>query len=114
MSLLEELYDDLKAAMGAGDTLTVNTIRLILGPMQDARSAKREKLTQYEEISILIDAANKRIEAVEDYKKSKQEDLLLKEKKALGIILTYLAKHLSEAEIEKIMSPIIKKDGSSS
>ena len=111
MSLQEQLMGDLKAAMKAGDTITVNTIRLIRAQIKDAQIAKGENLTQDDEISILTAAAKKTKEAIEIYEKSDRQDLLTKEKKELEIISAYLPQQFSEAEIEKVVTQIIEEVG---
>jgi uncharacterized protein YqeY len=114
MNLQEKLMNDLKAAMKAGDSLKVNTIRLLRAQMKDAQIAKGETLSEEDEIAVLTNAAKKRKEAIEIYEKSNRDDLLTKEKKELEIISAYLPKQLSQDEIEKIVTQIIAEVGAES
>ncbi|MFQ5823613.1 MAG: GatB/YqeY domain-containing protein [bacterium] len=111
MGLQEQLIGDLNAAMKAGDTVRLNTIRLIRAQLKDTQIAKGQNLTEDEEISVLTNAAKKRKEAIELYEKSERKDLLDKEKRELEIISTYLPKQLSEEEIEKIVNQLIEEVG---
>ena len=86
MGLQEKLNDDMKAAMKKGDKLRVDTIRMVRAQMQDAQIAKRAALSPEDELGILQNAAKKRREAIEIYKKGGRDDLLEKEMAELAIL----------------------------
>lgn len=111
MSIQAQLMDDLKAAMKSRDAVKVGTIRMLRAQLKDAEIAKREALSEEEEISALRTAAKRRREAIEIYLKSSREDLLEKEKAELDIISGYLPKQLSKEEIEPIAARVIAEVG---
>jgi uncharacterized protein YqeY len=109
MVLQEQLTEDMKVALKAGDKIRLNTIRMIRAQLKDAQIAKGDTLTEDEEIAVLSNAAKKRKEAIEHYEKSERKDLLEKEKIELQIISNYLPKQLTDAEIGKIINQVIEE-----
>lgn len=111
MGLQEQLIEDMKTALKSGDSVRLNTIRMIRAQIKEVQISKGGQLTSEEEISVLSNAAKKRKEAIEFYKKCDREDLLTKEKRELEIISSYLPEQLSEEEIDKIVTQIIGEVG---
>ncbi len=109
MSIEDKIFEDLKAAMKAKDSLKVGTLRMVRAQFKDAQIAKREPLNDDEQLAVLGNAAKRRREALEMYKNSGRDDLIQKEQAELDIISVYLPKQLSREEIEKVLKDIIKK-----
>ena len=114
MNVLEKISADLKTAMKAKDQLRVSTLRTVIAQLKNERIAKQSELTPEQELSVLLNAAKKRKEAIEFYEKSSRTDLLNKEQQELAIISEYLPLQLSEEEIEKVVTEIIDRIGASS
>lgn len=109
MSIEDKIFEDIKAAMKAKDSLKVGTLRMVRAQFKDAQIAKREPLNDDEQLAVLGNAAKRRREALEMYKNSGRDDLIQKEQAELDIISAYLPKQLSREEIEKVLKDIIKK-----
>ncbi len=114
MGLQEKLNEDMKAAMKKGDKLRVDTIRMVRAQMKDAQIAKMAELGPEDELAILQNAAKKRREAIELYKKGGRDDLLEKEIAELAIISEYLPKALTEEELHAIIEAVIQETGAKS
>jgi len=114
MSIEDKIFEDLKAAMKAKDSLKVGTLRMVRAQFKDTQIAKREPLNDDEQLAVLGNAAKRRREALEMYKNSGRDDLIQKEQAELDIISAYLPKQLSREEIEKVLKDIIKKTDVSS
>jgi uncharacterized protein YqeY len=114
MSVLEKISEDMKAAMKAKDRLRVSTLRTVMAQLKNERIAKQSDLTPEQELSILMNAAKKRKEAIEIYQTSSRNDLLEKEQQELAIISEYLPQQLSDEELDKVISEIIDRTGASS
>jgi len=114
MSIEDKIFEDLKAAMKAKDSLKVGMLRMVRAQFKDAQIAKREPLNDDEQLAVLGNAAKRRREALEMYKNSGRDDLIQKEQAELDIISVYLPKQLSREEIEKVLKDIIKKTDVSS
>ena len=114
MEIQNRLSEDLKTAMKAKEKIKVDTIRMVRAQLKDFQIAKRDELTEEDEISVLINAAKKRKEALELYEKSDRQDLIEQEKQELEIISAYLPAQLSKEEVEKVVLKVIEEVGASS
>ncbi len=99
MEIQNRLSEDLKTAMKAKEKIKVQTIRMVRAQLKDFQIAKRDELTEEDEISVLTNAAKKRKEALELYEKSDRQDLIEQEKQELEIISAYLPAQLSKEEV---------------
>ncbi|MBN1351533.1 GatB/YqeY domain-containing protein [candidate division KSB1 bacterium] len=114
MSIQAKLMEDIKSAMKSGDKQRVATLRLVVSQMKNMMIDKRAELTQDEEISVLLNAAKKRKEAIELYERGNRQDLRDKEIHELEIISSYLPRQLSEEELSQVIDEAIQKAGASS
>ena len=107
MSILDQLTEDMKQAMKAGDKERLTTIRSLRGQIKDAEINKRAVLSEEEELTALTNAAKKRKESIEAFSKAGRDDLAAKEKAELDVIQTYLPAPLTVEEIETIVQQAI-------
>jgi uncharacterized protein YqeY len=114
MGLQEQLNEDMKVAMKKGDKLRLETIRMVRAQMKDAQIAKMAALSPEDELGILQNAAKKRREAIELYKKGGRDDLLEKEMAELAILGDYLPKALTQDEVLAIIDATIQETGAQS
>ena len=114
MEIQNRLSEDLKTAMKAKEKIKVDTIRMVRAQLKDFQIAKGDELNDEDEISVLINAAKKRKEALELYEKSDRQDLIEQEKQELEIISAYLPAQLSKEEVEKVVLKVIEEVGASS
>ena len=114
MEIQNRLSEDLKTAMKAKEKIKVGTIRMVRAQLKDFQIAKGDELNEEDEISVLINAAKKRKEALELYEKSDRQDLIEQEKQELEIISAYLPAQLSKEGVEKVVLKVIEEVGASS
>ncbi len=114
MSILERLTEDMKSAMKNKDKLRLDTIRQLRAQLKDVAIAKRDDLTDEEQIAALTTAAKKRREAIELYKKGGRDELAEQEANELAVIQDYLPQQLSEDELTQIVAAAVEKTGASS
>ncbi len=111
MGLQDKLNEDMKAAMKQAEKLRLETIRMLRAQMKNTQIDKRQPLTPEDEIAVLQNAAKKRREAIEMYKKGGRDDLLEKETAELAIISEYLPQALSEEEVRALIDAVIQETG---
>ncbi len=100
MKLKEKVNLDLIEAMKSKDKVKLNTIRSVRALILEfEKSGSGKELTEEEEIKMLSSAVKKRKEAIEQFEKAGRDDLAVKEKQELEILLNYLPKQLTEEEI---------------
>ena len=75
MGLKVEIQEAMKAAMKAGDRLTVSTLRLLLSALQNEEIKSRRELTTEEIHRTIATLRKQRIEAVELFRKGGRADL---------------------------------------
>lgn len=114
MSMQAKLMDDMKAAMKAGDKLRLETIRGIRSQMKNYEIDKGHPLTEEDEIQVLLSAAKKRRESIEQFRQVNRLDRAAEEEKELEIIQSYLPKQMSEDEIVNLVNQVIQEVGATS
>lgn len=114
MSLKQQIEDDLKTAMLAGDKILVTTLRGLKAAilnMEVAKGARETGLPDSEITDILVKEAKKRQESADMYvqgNSSERADAELQEK---AVIEKYLPQQLNEAEIGAIIDEVINGMG---
>lgn len=114
MEIQDRLSEDLKTAMKAKEKVKVETIRMVRAQLKDFQIAKRDELTEEDEISVVINAAKIRKEALELYEKSDRQDLIDRERQELEIISAYLPAQLSKEEVDRVVLKVMQEVGASS
>ena len=114
MSLHERIDEDVKQAMRAGDTLTRDTLRMVLAALQNRRIELREDLDQDAVLAVLRGCVKSRADSVEQYDKAGREDLAAKERAEIEVIQAYLPAQLSEEATRAIVVAAIAEVGASS
>jgi uncharacterized protein YqeY len=115
MNLKEQISEDIKSALKAGDSFTAGVLRMVMAALQNKSIEKRgkgeeEELTQEEILEILAREAKKRKEAIELYKQGDRQELAESEEKELAIIEKYLPQQMSREEVVAVVSTIIEKN----
>ena len=112
--MLNQLQDELKIAMKAGDKAAMIGLRNIIGKLKASQIDKGEPLTKEEALKILKSAAKQLRESVEQYKKGGRDDLAEKELFELSLLDKYLPEKLSEDKIREIVKETIQASGDKS
>ena len=109
---LAKLQDDMKAAMKAGDTVTRDTLRLVISDIKKREvDLKKEALDETEELAVLTKAVKSREDSVAQYDANARKDLADKERAEIAVIQRYLPKLLGEPETKALVAAAISKLG---
>lgn len=111
MAIRDQIADDIKSAMKSGDAFKRDTLRLLISQIKYAQIEKNAELSDDEVISVLMNAAKKRQEAIDLYEKGNRPDLKAKEQQELEIISLYLPKKITDAELDAVINDTIQKVG---
>ena len=111
MSIFDQLTEDMKQAMKAGEKDRLTTIRLLRGYLKNESIDKQKELSEKEELAVLASAAKKRKESIDAYQQGGRTDLVEKEQKELEVIQSYLPQPLTRVEVEKIVNEAIASVG---
>jgi hypothetical protein len=136
MNLQEQLQEDLKTAMRAGERQRVEVIRMTLAALKNARLAQMKvafdaaggeaggeasqaaasaagELSDTAMQDVLAKEAKRRREAADLYHKGGREDLASAEEAEAAILDGYLPKQLSADELRPLVAAIIAETGAS-
>ena len=102
MSLRDRFMDELKAAMRAGDSARVSTLRMVQAKLKDADIAARPgpPLDEAGIVAMLRGMAKSRAESVALYRQGNREELAAKEEAEIAVINSFLPQQLDEAALQ--------------
>ena len=106
--MLDQLQEELKIAMKAGEKAKMMGLRNIIGKIKAAQIDKGETLTDEESLKILKTAAKQLKESLDQYRKGGRDDLAEKEAFELTLLEKYLPEQLSEEQIRQTVKNIVK------
>ena len=109
MAILEQIKDDLKGAMRAGEKEKVGALRLILSELQKAAKEGSD-----DELSVLRRERKRRVEAARAYREAGRDDLADGEEAEAELISSYLPAELSEDELRTIVEQAVRESGAAS
>ena len=112
--MLDQLQEELKIAMKAGEKAKMMGLRNIIGKIKAAQIDKGETLTDEESLKILKTAAKQLKESIDQYQKGGRDDLAEKEAFELTLLEKYLPEQLSEEHIRQTVKNIVKNTGAGS
>lgn len=100
MNVKEQLQADLKTAMLNKDELRKNVIRFTIAAIKNAEIAKPgHELTEAEMLAILTTEVKRRKDTLTELEKANRPELLKEETAQLEVLMQYLPKQMSRAEI---------------
>ncbi|HEX6152347.1 MAG TPA: GatB/YqeY domain-containing protein [Solirubrobacterales bacterium] len=108
MSVLEQVQDDVKAAMKARDRERAGALRMIVDVLQ-----KDAKLGDGDEVAVLQRERKKRVEAAEAYEGAGRADQAASERFEAELIEGYLPQQLSDEELGELVEAAIAETGAS-
>ncbi len=111
MNLQQQLMEDMKAAMKAGQRERLAAIRMLRAQLKDAEIAKGGQLSPEEELKVLGGAVKKRKESIAAFEAAGRQDLVAREKEQLAALEAYLPQQLSAQELEREIDAVIAEVG---
>jgi len=114
MSMKQQLTDDMKAAMKAGEKHKLGVIRLINAAIKQREVDERIELDDAAVIAVLDKMVKQRKDSVSQYEAANREDLAQIERDELAVIDTYLPAKMGEAEILAAIQAAVAETGASS
>jgi len=114
MSLKQQLTDDMKAAMKAGDKARLGVIRLINAAIKQREVDSRAALDEAAVIAVLEKMRKQRQDSISQYEAANREDLAAIERAEMEVIDGYLPAKLGEAELAAAIGAAIAETGAAS
>jgi uncharacterized protein len=111
MTLKEQIQDDMKAAMRAGEKERLGTIRMILAGIKQREVDERIQLDDAQVMTVLEKMIKSRKESLLHFQSGGRQDLIDKETAEINLIQAYLPAQLSDAEIDALIAEAIASTG---
>ena len=114
MSLKNQITEDMKSAMKAGDKDRLKTVRLIMAAIKQVEVDQRVELDDAGVLSVLDKMVKQRRDSVEQFEKGKRDHLAAIEKAEIDVLATYLPEQLSAEELAALVDDVIATTGAES
>jgi uncharacterized protein YqeY len=109
--LQNRITEDIKQAMKAGDTVTRDTLRMLLSSVKNAANAKLAPLDEAEVVAVVAKDVKRHIESIDAFKKGNRPDLVAKEEAEMAILQKYMPAQISRDEIVTVVKEAIAAVG---
>lgn len=108
MSLQDNLNNHLKEAMKSRDEISLGTLRMLKGALQNkAIELKQDKLSDDEIIVVIRKELKKREDSIESFEKAGRTELADKEKAEAKVLQKYLPAMMAEEDVAKLIDEVI-------
>ncbi|MBB5359338.1 hypothetical protein HDE76_002567 [Rhodanobacter sp. ANJX3] len=114
MTLKQQLTEDMKNAMRAGEKHRLGVIRLMLAAIKQREVDERIELDDAQVLAALEKMLKQRRDSVSQFEAAGREDLAIIERDEMAVIETYLPTKLNDAEIDALVEAAIADTGASS
>ncbi len=114
MTLKARLFEDMKAAMRAGEKDRLGVIRLVNAAIKQREVDERIEVDDTQVLAILEKMLKQRRDSVSQFDAAGRGDLSAVENYEIGVIQTYLPAQLSAAEVDEIIAASIVESGATS
>ena len=113
-SLKNQITEDMKSAMKAGEKDRLKVVRLILAAIKQVEVDKRIELDDAAVLAVLDKMVKQRRDSVEQFEKGNREDLAAIERAEIDVLETYLPEQLSADELARMVDEVIAATGAES
>jgi uncharacterized protein YqeY len=111
MSIKDQIKDDMKAAMKAGEKDKLGVIRMVSAAIKQIEVDERKELNDAEVLAVLDKMAKQRRESIKQFREGGREDLATVEEAEIIVLQTWLPEQLSDAEIDNLVAEAISATG---
>ena len=114
MSLKNQITEDMKSAMKAGDKDRLKVVRLILAAIKQVEVDQRVELDDAGVLAVLNKMVKQRRDSVEQFEKGDREDLAAIERAEIEVLEQYLPEQLSADDLAALVDEVIAATGAES
>jgi uncharacterized protein YqeY len=112
MSLIDQIQQDITAAMKAREEQRLSTLRMMKSALKNREIDKMAPLDEKEAQAVLATLIKQRKESVEQFTKGGRQEMADKEASEIALIEAYLPKEAGEAEVIAGVKATIAEMGS--
>jgi uncharacterized protein YqeY len=111
MSLKNQITEDMKSAMKAGEKDRLKVVRLIRAAIKQVEVDKRIELDDAAVLAVLNKMVKQRRDSVDQFEKGNREDLAAIERAEIVVLEGYLPEQLSADELAAMVDEVIAATG---
>lgn len=104
--LLQQILADIKAAMKAHDTMTLEVLRTLHSDIKNVAINAQKEITDETVLDVLSKSIKQRNESIEMLRKGGREQNAQEEEKTLAVYQKYLPQQLTEEEVKALIAEI--------
>ena len=112
MTIVEQITQDMTAAMKAREELRLSTLRMVKTALKNKEIDKRAPLDDKEAMQVLGTLIKQRQDSIEQFTKGGRQEMADKEAAEIKVIESYLPKAAGEEEIVAGVKAVIAEMGS--
>lgn len=110
---LEEIQNDIKAAMKAHEQEKLTVLRTLLAQIKDATINAGRDPEEADVASCVAKAIKQRLDSIDQFAQGGRDDLAQKEAFEIKVLKKYQPQQMEEAEIEQLVRRCIAESGAS-
>jgi len=116
MSLMEQLTEDMKAAMKAKEAgkQELSVIRMVRSAIRQIEIDGKKELDDNGVIDIISKEVKMRKDSIEEFRKGDREDLVAQNEAEIAVLMKYLPTQLTEDEVRSLVKEAVAASGASS
>jgi len=111
MSLKNQITEDMKSAMKAGEKDRLKVVRLILAAVKQVEVDTRTELDDAAVLGVLNKMVKQRRDSVEQFEKGDREDLAAIERAEIEVLKNYLPEQMSAEDLTALVDEVIAATG---
>ena len=112
--LKDQISNDVKDAMRAGDARRRDALRLITAALKQKEVDERKPLIDTDVVAVIDKMIKQHRDSIAQFEKGGRQDLADNEKYELSVLQTYMPQALGEAEIAEIIAAAVAESGAKS
>lgn len=111
MALKQQILDDIKTAMRAGEKDRLGVLRMLSAAIKQREVDERIEMDDAQTLAVVEKMIKQRKESAEQYTSGGRPELAEKELAEITLLKHYLPEQLSDAEIETLIDQVIAATG---
>ena len=111
MTLKARITDDMKDAMRAKDAARLSTVRMLLAAIKQREVDERKELADADVLTVVEKMIKQRRDSIAQFISGNRKDLADKEQSELDLLVDYMPKAFSDAEIDAMIAEAVASTG---
>ena len=114
MTLKDQIQQDTKDALRAGDRDRLGVLRMAMAAIKQREVDERVEMTDPDVLAVLEKMVKQRRESVSQYEAGGRQDLADKERSEIEVLKAYLPEPMSDADLDGLIAELVAESGAES